>query len=76
MYRNRNRIIRNDKPLIQYLIVHHTAGNQARNRKAESLKRSLSNTGYSRGYKKIGYKKVKEVYHRDIGKTIFMRKQL
>jgi len=71
------RILKHGKPLIDTLIIHHTAGGRCRNWTDERLRKSLSNTGYHRGYKKYGYdKKTGEAWrwrcHR-CGKSNFIK---
>ena len=52
-----NRIYINQKSLIEYLFVHHTAGRLYKNRNKEWLKNKYSDIGFDRGYERFEWNK-------------------
>jgi hypothetical protein len=46
-----------NKPVIKYLIIHHSAGGTLENLNDKSLKRGFSDVGFDKGYRPYGYDK-------------------
>lgn len=74
-----NRKFKNGKPVIDKLIIHHTAGNPLIDKPVEKVRSDLSNIGYIRGYEKYNYSRETGIgdtgkcplKHPETGKTVF-----